>query len=261
MRADPPKNMGYLVGEADYRAKRKIMQAPGGATQFSFGIDTASPFEGYKTKYQNVTSDNFIAAGRPNPKNAFAEPPQRVSNHYPKAFQTSMEFQSSFQAPVQPRYKNQVTEKVGKPYQTTYASMNVKSWKDVPNMFAESQVGSVQERKPVEVVNTRPSRKEVESPERLESTKERESPNIFTSQPPQDLRGSRSRSQISIHNNYKNIVSDFSPKPSANPNRETGFSNNSQFRTTNDFSESKIAWSGKKIVQPPGGATSFKFWG
>ena len=125
-------------------------------------------------------------------------------------------------------------------------------------------------------MNARQNRKEVESPERLESTKDRESPNIFANQAPQDLRGSRSRSQISIHNSYKNIVSDFSPKPSANPNRETGFSNN-QFRTTNtinDFSESKIAWSGKKIVQPPGklwrflgsnkyigGATSFKFWG
>lgn len=259
MRAEPPKNMGFYVGNEDYKAKRRIMQAPGGETTFSLGYDTSSPFEFHKSKYNNELTSHSYAAGIKVQRNNF-EGQQRISNHHSKVFQSSAEFQNTFHASRQTRSPGKLnSDKVNKPYQTTYASMNVKSWKEVPNMFADVQSSSIHDRRLAESGNISQVCQETE-PLVISGLLK---PSILTnnvSQPECPLRETRSRSQISsVQNNYNNIMNDFSPKPSKDINRETSYSK--QFRTTNDFAESKIMWSGKKIVQPPGGSTSIKFWG
>ena len=84
----------------------------------------------------------------------------------------------------------------------------------------------------------------------------------FQSGPPSETSARsqlRSRSQANtLQNNYRNIINDFSsPKSSVQQNYESPYSG--QFRTTNDFAESKSQWSGKKIVQPPGNFFLFEF--
>jgi len=251
MKADPVRNMNYLVGGDNYRNKTRVNQAPGGNTSLSLGWGDSSPYEHRRGRFDPQPVHNYGL-------NNSLESPQKFASLRDQGPYQQPEFKNTFSgfSALQESRKAKL-----KPLDDPFK----RSWNDGQNFMGSNTLNGA--RSPME--NAYMKHKFTEGPTYDEhrgyeagnnyqhanttthyQASQYENPNPARTQ-------LRSRSQISsIQNNYRNIMNDFSN--TRGPMESTKNSFSPQFRATADASDK---WSGIRVTNPPGGGSSFKLWG